>query len=40
MFRAYYDLYRTHAALCKLLADVSPLDENIQDSNRVSATIN
>jgi len=39
MFRAYHDLYRTHAVLCKLLANVSPLDENIQDNNGVLATI-
>ena len=38
MFKGYHDLYKTHVALCKLLADVPPLDRSVQDNNGVPAT--
>ena len=38
MFKGYHDLYKTHVASCKLLADVPPLSGSVQDNNGVPAT--
>ena len=38
MFKGYHDLYKTHVASCKLLADVPPLGGSVQDNNGVPAT--
>ena len=38
MFKEYHDLYKTHVASCKLLADVPPLGGSVQDNNGVPVT--
>jgi len=38
MLKECYNLHRTHAASCKLLANVSSLSRNAQDNNGVFAT--
>ena len=38
MFKGYHDLYKTHVALCKLLANVPPLGGSVQDNNGVPTT--